>query len=434
MSFADDYAVTADDHVFHYNQNAVGQRFSELHDRIRESALALSDDDALAADLETWAHEIGEEFAIPPPRLDIAGHEFTNEGRVQVNCTHWPGISRSTSEYDSVLRPGHRFRVTVLGEGDFTLLKSRLGRGGTGWSVNVGPIGVTRVYEWPEVLPAADLQADVDAFLSDLEIGAAEIAEEIAKRNAELAPLAARLLAERQEEIRKSRVYLGDLRLTMARDPAADATIPALPTRRPGPGRSTTRTVTAPKAPRAPEQKRASTLYRPTLDEFYDHVITVIGAVALGFERSPRRFAEAEEEALRDFILVTLNSHYEGAATGETFNGAGKTDILVRHGMDNAFIGECKFWGGPAKLAETFEQLLGYTTWQDNRLALIFFVRNKNMQSVIDTTCDWVAARPEFGGWQGGVPDGQLRCLLRWDDQARKEGRLAIFLVHLPRA
>jgi hypothetical protein len=40
---------------------------------------------------------------------------------------------------------------------------------------------------------------------------------------------------------------------------------------------------------------------------------------------------------------VTLNSHYEGAATGETFNGTGKTDILVRHGLDNAFIGQCKF-------------------------------------------------------------------------------------------
>jgi len=162
-------------------------------------------------------------------------------------------------------------------------------------------------------------------------------------------------------------------------------------------------------------------------------VVTVLGAVGVGFERSPRRFAEAEEEALRDFILVTLNSHYEGAATGETFNGTGKTDILVRHGLDNAFIGECKFWSGKARLTETFEQLLGYTTWQDNRLALIFFVRNKTMQPVITTTRDWLSARPEFGAWQSGAPDGQLRCTLRWQDPARKEGRLTIFLVHLPK-
>jgi hypothetical protein len=176
----------------------------------------------------------------------------------------------------------------------------------------------------------------------------------------------------------------------------------------------------------------SSALPGPTLDAFYDHVVVVLGAVTIGFERSPRRFANAEEETLRDFILVTLNSHYEGAATGETFNGAGKTDILVRHGLDNAFIGECKFWSGEAKLAETFDQLLGYTTWQDNRLALILFVRNKKMQPVIETARAWLAARPEFGCWKDGAPDGQLRCSLRWEDPARKEGRMTVFLVHLP--
>jgi hypothetical protein len=34
---------------------------------------------------------------------------------------------------------------------------------------------------------------------------------------------------------------------------------------------------------------------------------------------------------------------------GETENGTGKTDILVRHEGANAFIGECKFWNDPAK-------------------------------------------------------------------------------------
>jgi hypothetical protein len=263
-----------------------------------------------------------------------------------------------------------------------------------------------------------------------------EIAEQVTKRNGELAPLAAKLLADRQDEIRRSRVYLGDLRLTVSRDPAADTIIPALPKRVPGPG-STTRsrrlpTASAHAAP--PAETAQPKLHGPTLDEFYGHVVTVLGAVAIGFERSPGHFAGAEEEALRDFILVTLNSHYEGAATGETFNGKGKTDILVRHGLDNAFIGECKFWGGETKLAETFAQLLGYTTWQDNRLALIFFVRNKKMQPVIDTTRAWIRPRSEFGGWQPNAPDGQLRCTLHWEDQARKRARLTTFLIHLPRS
>ncbi|HUL19247.1 MAG TPA: hypothetical protein VLV29_08285, partial [Steroidobacteraceae bacterium] len=261
-----------------------------------------------------------------------------------------------------------------------------------------------------------------------------EIAEQIAGQNSLLAEVAAKALADRQTEIRESRAYLGDLRLRVSRDPAADTVIPALPKRKLGPvatarpGRRQPETMEAAREAKAAPPR----LHRPTLDEFYDHVVTVLSAVTVGFERSPRRFATAEEETLRDFVLVTLNSHYEGAATGETFNGAGKTDILVRHGLDNAFIGECKFWGGERKLAETFEQLLGYTTWQDNRLALIFFVRNKRMQPVIDTTRDWLGARAEFGGWQTSAPPGQLRCSLRWGDTARKEGRLTVFLVHLP--
>jgi hypothetical protein len=433
MSFADEYAVTSGSRIFHHSQNAVGGRFSELQDSVRESIAALSDDDCLAADPDAWSKEIAGELAVTPPRVDIAGHEFTDEGRVQINCTHWPDISYSLNEWGRVMRPGHRFLVRVSGDGDLALLQTQLKRGGTERKVDIEPWCILRVYEWPHVRSADELQADVDAFLADLKMGAEEIADEVARRNAELAPFAATVLAERQEEIRRSRAYLGDLRLTVTRDPAADTKIPALPIRRQRPGHST-RPTKAPKATSVLQQTPSPTLPRPTLDEFYNHVVTVLGAVAVGFERTPRRFANAEEEALRDFILVTLNSHYEGAATGETFNGTGRTDILVRHGMDNAFIGECKIWVGEAKLAKTFQQLLGYTTWQDNRLALIFFVRNKNMQPVIDTTREWIGAQPEFGGWQDSAPVGQFRCRLHWEDQARKEGRLTIFLVHVPRS
>jgi hypothetical protein len=437
MSFADEYAVNSKDLIFHHAQNAVGDRFSGVHERIQQSILALNDDDALAADPGLWAEEIAADFAVTPPTLDTGGHEFTQEGRVAVECSNWPGISFSTSEFGRpVVRAGHRFRVTMLGDGDLSLLKSRLTRGGTGRKVDLHTGGLSRVYEWPQVRPAEELQGDVDQFLADLDAGVQEIAEQITKRNGALAPLVVKLLTDRQTEIRQSRAYLGDLRLTVSRDPVADTIIPALPKRVPGPG-SATRSGRPPAASTSAASLAETAppkLNRPTLDDFYGHVVTVLGAVVVGFERSPGHFADVEEEALRDFILVTLNSHYEGAATGETFNGNGKTDILVRHGLDNAFIGECKFWGGETKLAETFEQLLGYTTWKDNRLALILFVRNKKMQPVIDTTRAWIGARPEFGGWQANVPDGQLRCTLHWEDQARKEARLTIFLIHLPRA
>jgi hypothetical protein len=63
---------------------------------------------------------------------------------------------------------------------------------------------------------------------------------------------------------------------------------------------------------------------------------------------------------------------------------------------------------------------------------MIFFVRTKKLQPVLTTAQDVLGARLEFGAWQPNAPDGQLRCSLRWEDQARKQGRLTVFLVHLP--
>ena len=83
-----------------------------------------------------------------------------------------------------------------------------------------------------------------------------------------------------------------------------------------------------------------------------------------GIERSPRAFAGMKEEDLRLLLLVPLNGHFEGQATGETFNGEGKTDILIRERNKNIFIAECKFWHGAKSFTEAIDQLQRYTTWR----------------------------------------------------------------------
>jgi hypothetical protein len=47
------------------------------------------------------------------------------------------------------------------------------------------------------------------------------------------------------------------------------------------------------------------------------------------------------------------------AATGETFNSKGKSDILIRNGNANLFIAECKVWNGKNKFVESIDQLFG---------------------------------------------------------------------------
>ena len=112
----------------------------------------------------------------------------------------------------------------------------------------------------------------------------------------------------------------------------------------------------------------------PTLDEEeYKYILEILRSMTLVIERNPSSFASLNEEAIRDHFLIPLNGHYEGGATGETFNASGKTDILIRADNRNVFIGECKFWRGPTSFNKAIDQLLSYLTWRDSKCALLIF-------------------------------------------------------------
>jgi hypothetical protein len=144
----------------------------------------------------------------------------------------------------------------------------------------------------------------------------------------------------------------------------------------------------------APVSRRKLPIHRPApskdafkpepelKEEEYQHILSVIRSLSLVIERNPASFATLDEESIRDHILLQLNGHYEGAATGETFNSNGKTDILIRAEDRNIFIAECKFWHGPKKFEEAIDQLLGYLTWRDCKCSLIIFNRQKNSSAV----------------------------------------------------
>lgn len=87
----------------------------------------------------------------------------------------------------------------------------------------------------------------------------------------------------------------------------------------------------------------------------YEHILGVMQGMTQVMELSPSAFHDVDEEALRSHFLVQLNGHYQGQATGETFNYEGKTDILIRTEGRNIFIAECKSSGqGP----RSFRRLL----------------------------------------------------------------------------
>lgn len=125
-------------------------------------------------------------------------------------------------------------------------------------------------------------------------------------------------------------------------------------------------------------------------DDDYENILNIIHIQCSAMESAPEVFSSLDEEKLRDILISTLETHYENYVTGETFRKNGKTDIQVRFDNKAAFIAECKIWHGIKKFESSIEQLFGYTTWKDSKVALIVFNKNnKNFKSVLNSIDEW---------------------------------------------
>ena len=128
----------------------------------------------------------------------------------------------------------------------------------------------------------------------------------------------------------------------------------------------------------------------PTMaKEMYDDILKVIYDLGKSMEKKPSTYQDKDEETLRDLFILILETRYDNTtATGETFNRAGKTDIILKYAKDasNLFVAECKFWYGNAEYQKSISQLFDrYLTWRDSKVALIFFVKNKEFSNVLKT-------------------------------------------------
>lgn len=171
----------------------------------------------------------------------------------------------------------------------------------------------------------------------------------------------------------------------------------------------------------------------PVLDQTnYEAVLGIIDSMALVMERSPTAFTTMGEESLRQHFLVQLNGHFEGQATGETFNFAGKTDILIRVKDRNIFIAECKFWGGEKAFLETIDQLLGYLSWRDTKAAVIMFNRNRNFSGVLQTIQEAVPKHPHLKRTLPKRSETSFRCLFGMPSDHNRELHLTVMAFDIP--
>lgn len=231
-------------------------------------------------------------------------------------------------------------------------------------------------YETPADQPR-DIRALVDQTLRDIEQHLSWQRPMIDAHNQGLPAAAEQAIRQRRERLLAQSQRAEALGIPIRRRADAPKTY-ALPT------------VKRKAIPALPPASTAQFKPEPALAmELYEHILKVVQDMALVMERSPDAFKTMNEEALRQHFLVQLNGQFEGKATAETFNMAGKTDILLREGDRNVFIAECKFWKGPKAFGEAIDQLLGYATWRDSKSAILVFNRGTETSTVlagIDTT------------------------------------------------
>jgi hypothetical protein len=164
----------------------------------------------------------------------------------------------------------------------------------------------------------------------------------------------------------------------------------------------------------------------------YEHILGVLDSMAQVMERSPSAFNAIDEESLRSHFLVQLNGHYQGQATGETFNYSGKTDILLRVQDRNIFVAECKYWSGAKKLSETLDQLLSYSSWRDTKVALIIFNRRKNFSNVLQEIVPTVQKHPNYKRTIQIAGETRFRFILSHRDDPAREMIVTVLAFDVP--
>jgi hypothetical protein len=165
----------------------------------------------------------------------------------------------------------------------------------------------------------------------------------------------------------------------------------------------------------------------------YQEILRICASMSLVMERSPTVFETAEEEHIRVHYLVQLNGQYNGAATGETFNNIGKTDILIRHDNKNVFVAECKFWGGYKGLLATADQLLGYTTWRDTRTAIIIFNRNQDFTNVIAEAQRAMKDHPQYKSGPKFESETRFRYIFAHPNDKQRDIIVILMLFNMPK-
>jgi hypothetical protein len=276
-------------------------------------------------------------------------------------------------------------------------------------------VSLVRLAESPE-----QLRAEFDRNLAIVRQYLGWLGAEVSSFNMDIANVARQKIEERRAKVLKDQDFVKSLGFPLRQrsDESASYAVPQV-RRRIAPTLATT-TNEGP----APE---------PALEiKDYDDILKTLHHMAIVMERSPSAFTGLNEEAIRWLFLIPLNGLYEGQATGETFNFSGKTDILIRINDKNIFVAECAIWRGPVYLSQKIDQLLGYATWRDSKLALLIFNKERQFTKMLARIGEVLKQHPDFKRELPRALETEFRCVLAHRDDPERELTLTVCAFEVP--
>jgi hypothetical protein len=354
-----------------------------LHmDKLKAEIDALDNDYILKASPTELEQHFIEKGYIQPLVLHSDGMYIEGQQGVSIDVSH--DFRRAVFPGEKVFVQGTKMDIVIPYEGDPILWRLRASTYTlSGYpDISIGDSRIVISFQFPD--DAADpkrLKADVDHVVKSLEEAIGYLRRDVESHNASLSQIVKGHL-ERKKALAATASAVSSLGIPFKRKGTEPTfTVPAV--RRPSPGKR-------------PEVSPGKFHPEPVLDaKEYDFILEVMRSMSLVIERNPSSFESLDEESIRDHFLIQLNGHYEGGASGETFNAAGKTDILIRADDRNVFVAECKFWRGPKSFSDAIDQILGYLSWRDSKCALLVFNQNKESSGVQAKMHELMTSRPE---------------------------------------
>jgi hypothetical protein len=401
------------DYLFHTAELSafLTQKLQELEREI----LAFPRDYLLNASEEDLCSYLIDKYKIEPIKITISAKEIVETRPIQVQ--------RQSMWGDNIYHAqGQLIILAVPFEGDPELFRYRpstyLMRG---IEARTSGNELTLQYQVEEENNSQQLERDIESDMSALDKNISYSAKEVTTYNDQLSSQVRATVVARKQVLLQQVTFVQALKIPVRRRDGAAATYAI------------------------PSVKRKPRIERPTVSnqpfqiepilpvEEYEYILNVSQNMAVMLERSPSTFTKLKEEEIRDHFLVQLNGHYEGQATGETFNQNGKTDIIIKENGKNLFIAECKFWEGAKAFPGIIDQLLGYTCWRDTKTAIFLFNKNKDTSKVLDQIPALVKGHANFKReLPGRIDETRFRYMLHQHGDKNRELYLTVCVYDIP--